>query len=452
MRRCPHDSADHPVQLYWDWPAVHDLASSPMPSERVLCDANREPSQLDSDVASKAEVRRMQTSVAIDEENVRRYVEFRQDFSDGREFAKREIGRDVREVHFELDRCGRDRVQARRITDGRRGERSIPLVSDVDGTDRLELLCLVLLNDLGFESQLFVAKGTEKPHLRQRRHEEVGKNSAALHRDLLSSQSNGGPLADRSAVRSHNPMRSLNRMIPNPAGYRDGGPDIAERPRHDTTRGHPAGWDLLEGMGNRLLEPAIHDGGNAPRAESLPAGEELEPNLVPHDSVMLSESGLFVHSPGGGIEIVRNHVHHGMTRLARLPDGRSYEPRSDSSIVVIGTDVELVELRPLLDPGVEPGGLECGAPHYEADHLTAGLGHGQPAVRIVHYVVDEEHGVDAADVRGVVDPERPKLRPGGFPMRHVAFVPPPLSAKGTIGMKDFAARPRRSSSRDPMSP
>src|SRR2546430_7360792 len=116
-----------------------------------------------------------------------------------------------------------------------------------------------------------------------------------------------------------------------------------------------------------------------------------------------------------------------MACFTRLPNGRLDEPSSDSSIVVVRMDMELVELCPPLDSRVEPCGLGCGAPHHKADHPTTCLCHSQPAGPVVHRVVHEEHRVDAADIRGIFDPERPKPRPGGLPMRHVAFIPPPLS-------------------------
>src|SRR5947209_20544114 len=104
------------------------------------------------------------------------------------------------------------------------------------------------------------------------------------------------------------------------------------------------------------------------------------------------------------------------------------EPRPDSPTLVVRMNVELVELRPPVHTAVEPRGLERRPPHDEADRPAVGLRDRDAAVAVPHCVVDEEHRLDAAQVRGIGDAKRPNPGPGGRPWRPGAFIPPPWSS------------------------
>ncbi len=151
-------------------------------------------------------------------------------------------------------------------------------------------------------------------------------------------------------------------------------------------------------------------------------------NLVPDESIVLFETGLRVNPPSVPIEIVGLEIHCGESRFSRLTDGLACESRPDSPVLKLRMDVKLVEFRPSLNRRIEPWALERRRPQDHSDDSTIRLRHREPAPMDVDRVVDEEHRVDAADVRGVVDAERPKIRSGSLPMCHVAFGTPPLIA------------------------
>src|SRR5207249_8044634 len=134
----------------------------------------------------------------------------------------------------------------------------------------------------------------------------------------------------------------------------------------------------------------------------------------------------FGNPAGGGVDVFCDDVHHGESVIAGLVDCRSDEPRPESPAVVVGMDVELIELRSPLHSRIEPGGLERGTPEDESGDTVIGNRHGHSAATELHRSVHEEVRVDAADTCGVVKSEGPKSRPGGLPTRHVAYMPPPL--------------------------
>src|SRR5207249_7473050 len=164
-------------------------------------------------------------------------------------------------------------------------------------------------------------------------------------------------------------------------------------------------------------------------------------DLVSHDSVVLPEAVLLVHPAGGGVDLLRDDVHHPKAVVACLLDCRSDEPRPESLAVIVGMDVELVELRPPLHSRIEPGGLERGTPEDESGETVIGNRHGHSAATELHRIVHEEVREDAADTCGVVKSEGPKSRPGGLPTRHVAYMPPPLPGAWVTVWKDLATCP-----------
>src|SRR5437867_1440224 len=163
----------------------------------------------------------------------------------------------------------------------------------------------------------------------------------------------------------------------------------------------------------------------------------LELDLVAHDPIVLPEAVLFIDPPGRRVSLFRDEVHHPIARVSGLADRCMDEPRADSPTLVVRMNVELVELRPPVDTAIEPCGLERRPPHDEADRPAVGLRDRDAAAAVPRRVVDEEHRVDAAQVRGIVDAKRPKPGPGGLPSRHDACTPPPLSTGWTRLTKDL---------------
>src|SRR5207244_495522 len=131
----------------------------------------------------------------------------------------------------------------------------------------------------------------------------------------------------------------------------------------------------------------------------------LKLDLVSHDPVVLPEAVLLVYPAGGGVDVFCDDVHHGESVIAGLVDCRSDEPRPESPAVVVGIDVELIELRPPLHTRIEPGGLERGTPEDESGDTVIGNRHGHSAATELHRIVHEEVRVDVADTRGVVKSE-----------------------------------------------
>src|SRR5205823_307245 len=116
-------------------------------------------------------------------------------------------------------------------------------------------------------------------------------------------------------------------------------------------------------------------GGSRP---SRPQQDALQLDLVSHDSVVLPEAVLLVHRAGGGVDVLRDDVHHPKAVVACLPDCRSDEPRPESLAVIVGVDVKLMELRPPLHSRIEPGGLERGTPEHESGDTAIGDRDGHP--------------------------------------------------------------------------
>src|SRR5438876_240660 len=235
------------------------------------------------------------------------------------------------------------------------------------------------------------------------------------------------------------------------AGRRRPGPRTPERPGRRRWRSSPTGRPSTSTTpggsrrrrSTRKSSPAAGDrrsrlGGSRP---SRPQQDALQLDLVSHDSVVLPEAVLLVHRAGGGVDVLRDDVHHPKAVVASLPDCRSDEPRPESLAVIVGVDVKLMELRPPLHSRIEPGGLERGTPEHESGDTAIGDRDGHPAAAELHRIVHKEVRVDAADTRGVVKPEGPKSRPGGLPTRHVACIPPPLPDAWVIGLKDLVACP-----------
>src|SRR5207247_1673858 len=166
---------------------------------------------------------------------------------------------------------------------------------------------------------------------------------------------------------------------------------------------------------------------------NAPASRVSKLELVPHNSSVFSETALLVYPPGGGVRGLYDQIHYGEAGCACLSGRRAHETRPDSPILVVRMDVEFIQLCPALHTRVEPSGLQRWTPHHEPDRAAVRLRHDDAAAAVLHRVVDEEHRIDAAEVCGVIETDRPKPCPGGLPSCHLAFIPPPLAAHGSAG-------------------
>src|SRR3972149_53633 len=98
----------------------------------------------------------------------------------------------------------------------------------------------------------------------------------------------------------------------------------------------------------------------------------------------------------------------------------------------------------MFNPGIEPRDLQGGRQKADPDAAPADRGDRKPASLDVDGIVHEEHRVDAANVRGVLDAERSKPPAGGLPLRHVACISPPLARAWTSRWKRLSSNVARS--------
>lgn len=229
--------------------------------------------------------------MSIDEEYVGRASQLGDDFLDRGEFAEREIGRDVREVHVDCPFADVEHFEAFGIEDHRGSEGTVAYIGHVDAAERSHMARPVGLLHVPRESHLLCAELCEKGDGLQPIDETVrfhlgGGPRSGLNRSLARAQRQ-----HRTTVRANDSPRRIElRMFPNSFGHGPRGTDVPQGARNRSAGSHLARGDALDARRECVLERDGHDSGNAPRPQNLSSNR----SMVRDRMSLLLKNGLVV--------------------------------------------------------------------------------------------------------------------------------------------------------------
>lgn len=229
------------------------------PDEEMLRRTDRRSVQPHPDEARETEVGGVESTVPVDDQQVRERAQPAQRRVDRGKLPVREVSGDVGEFRTRL----RDRdllhLETIRVASHGRGEGKLSIIGNVDRADRLNGGGDVVFLHTTGHPPLFTPQPAEEALLRQVLHEPLGTPKIV---DSRTSPHGRRRFVDsnRSTICADDAFSAWNlRMVREPRRDSPRGPDIAEGPRHRTACGDTFSWDPFEDRFEGLLESLHYD-------------------------------------------------------------------------------------------------------------------------------------------------------------------------------------------------